>query len=171
METAKADAVKEFRASQTFIDSCAEYYGDGFEDFLKQVKSIYPPLDLSKVSMDDPLLSTPAGDTVLEGSNDFSESEADPKDDIVVLAQPIMDQPIIPLTPLVNPPNVEDLLSQDVQDPPPKGGEIPQDPSGLLNLAFLFPLYCKFNLISRQCLRPFCFFFWALFVKTSLYLW
>ena len=35
VETAKADAVKEFRASQTFIDACAKYYGDGFEDCLK----------------------------------------------------------------------------------------------------------------------------------------
>ena len=35
VETAKADAVKEFRASQTFVDSCADYYGDEFEDFLK----------------------------------------------------------------------------------------------------------------------------------------
>ena len=35
VETAKSDAMKEFRASQTFIDSYAEYYGDGFEDCLK----------------------------------------------------------------------------------------------------------------------------------------
>ena len=35
VETAKADAVKEFRASQTFVDSCADYHGDEFEDFLK----------------------------------------------------------------------------------------------------------------------------------------
>ena len=35
VETAKANAMKEFRASQTFIDSCAEHYGDGFEDCLK----------------------------------------------------------------------------------------------------------------------------------------
>ena len=55
VETAKADAMKEFKASQPFIDSCAIYYSDGFEDCLKQVKSIYPHLDLSKVTMDDPL--------------------------------------------------------------------------------------------------------------------
>ena len=35
VETAKADAVKEFKASQTFVDSCAEYYSDKFEDCLK----------------------------------------------------------------------------------------------------------------------------------------
>ena len=101
METAKADAVKEFRASQTLIDACAEYYGDGFEDCLKQVKSIYPYLDFSKVSMDDPLPSTPVGDTTLEENDDSTESEANPEDDsVVVLAQPAMDKLVVPLTPL-----------------------------------------------------------------------
>ena len=35
MEKAGADAVTEFKASQSFVDSCAEYYGTGFEDYLK----------------------------------------------------------------------------------------------------------------------------------------
>ena len=35
METAKVDAMKEFKDSQSFIDSCVVYYGDRFEDFLK----------------------------------------------------------------------------------------------------------------------------------------
>ena len=78
METTKVDVVKEFRASQTFVNSCAEYYGDGFEDCLKQVKSVYPYLDLSKVSMDAPLLLTPAGDATLEEDDNFTESEANP---------------------------------------------------------------------------------------------
>ena len=69
METARADAVKEFKASQPFIDSYSVYYGDGFENCLKQVKSIYPHLDLSKITMDDPLLSTPANDTILDETN------------------------------------------------------------------------------------------------------
>ena len=86
VEMARADAVKEFRASQTLIDACAEYYGDEFEDYIKQVKSIYPYLDLSKVSMDDHLPSTTIGNTILEESYDFIESEVDPKDDSVVLA-------------------------------------------------------------------------------------
>ena len=75
METAKADTVQEFRASQSFVDSCAKYYGDGFKDCFKQVKSIYPHLDLSKVSIDDPLSSTPAGDTTLEENDNSTESE------------------------------------------------------------------------------------------------
>ena len=55
METARADAVVEFKTTQSFIDSCTGYYGDEFKDCLKQVKSLYPHLDLSKVTMDDPL--------------------------------------------------------------------------------------------------------------------
>ena len=83
---ARADAIAKFKASQPFIDSCAVYYGDGFEDCLKQVKSVYPHLDLSKVTMDDPLPSTPASNTIFEEIDDSTESESDPKDDSVVLA-------------------------------------------------------------------------------------
>ena len=32
VEMARANAVTEFKASQPFIDSCAVYYRDGFED-------------------------------------------------------------------------------------------------------------------------------------------
>jgi len=108
VETAKANVVKEFRASQTFVDSCAEYYGDGFEDCLKQVKFVYPHLDFSKVSMDAPLPSTPAGDATLEENDDFIKSEANPKDDGVILAQPaVVDKPVILLTPSTNTPTKE----------------------------------------------------------------
>ena len=78
--------------------------------------------------MDDPLPSTPTGDTILEESDDSTEPEADPKDDSVDVAQLAVDQPVIPLTPSANPPNVEDPSTQDVQDLPPKGDKIPQDP-------------------------------------------
>ena len=64
VEMTRTNVVKEFKASQPFIDSCTIYYGDGFEDCLKQVKSIYPHLDLSKVTMDDPLPSTPTSNTI-----------------------------------------------------------------------------------------------------------
>jgi len=56
-----------FKALQPFIDACAVYYGDGFEDCLKQVKSVYPNLDLSKFTMDEPLPSAPVGDTIFGG--------------------------------------------------------------------------------------------------------
>ena len=110
----KADIVKEFRASQTFIDSSVEYYGDGFKDCLKQVKSIYPHLDLTKVSIEDPLPSTPIRDIILEKSDDSTKSKVNPKDDSVILAQPVVDQLTIPLTPSANPQNVEDPSTQDV---------------------------------------------------------
>ena len=35
VETARVDAITEFKASQPFIDTCAIYYGDGFKDCLK----------------------------------------------------------------------------------------------------------------------------------------
>ena len=53
-ETAGADAIQKFKASQSFIDSCADYYGIGFDDCLKQVASAFSELDLSRISMDVP---------------------------------------------------------------------------------------------------------------------
>ena len=128
VEMDRADVVAEFKASQPFIDACVVYYGDRFEDCLKQVKFVYPNLDLSKVTMDNPLLSTPTSNTIFEESDDSTESEANPKNDSVVLAQPAMDQPVIPLSPSTNPPNAENPHAQDVQELPPKGDENPQDP-------------------------------------------
>ena len=74
------------KESQAFIDSCTEYHGVGFEDCLKQVKSNYPHLDLVKVSMDDPLPTTPAGDAIPEETDDSTESEHDTQDDNIVIA-------------------------------------------------------------------------------------
>ena len=62
MDKAKADVVEEFRASQTFIDACSIYCGDGFEDCLEQVRSAYPNPDLSKITLDDLVLTTTRGD-------------------------------------------------------------------------------------------------------------
>ena len=68
VEMARADAVTNFKTLPLFTDACAVYYGDGCKDCLKQVRSVFPSLDLSKVTMDDPLLMTPAsGSTVSEG--------------------------------------------------------------------------------------------------------
>ena len=74
METVGTNVVREFKASQSFIDSCVEYYGTGFDDCLKQVASIFLELDLSGITMDDEGDSSP-------------ESNPPPKDDgVVVLA-------------------------------------------------------------------------------------
>ena len=90
VETAGTDAVQEFKASQSFIDSCAEYYGTEFDDCLKQVALVFPELDLSGITMDD------EGDASLE-------SNPPPKDDsVVVLTQPAANPP----TPASNPPIV-----------------------------------------------------------------
>ena len=35
VETARTDVVQKFKASQSFIDSCVDYYGTGFDDCLK----------------------------------------------------------------------------------------------------------------------------------------
>ena len=109
VETAKTDAVKEFKDSQAFVDSCAEYYGVGFEDCLKQVKSNYPDLDLAKVSMDAPMPTTPVGDAVPEETDDSTESNQDTQDDNIILAQPPLNPPIVPLTPSANPIAANDL--------------------------------------------------------------
>ena len=76
LQTAGADTVRDFKATQSFIDSCTEYYGTGFDDCLKQVASAFPELDLSGITMDD-------GD---DGSS-LPNPTLEP-DSVVVLAQP-----------------------------------------------------------------------------------
>ena len=127
VEIARAHTVNEFKASQPFIDSCVVYYGDRFEDCLKQIKSIYLHLDLSKVTMDDPLPSTLANDIIFEEADESTQSTQDPKDDSVVLAQFATDPPVTLLIPSAELPNVENLLAQEVQDPFSKNDENPQD--------------------------------------------
>ena len=107
METAKADAVTEFRDSLPFIDACGIYYGVGFEYGLKQVGSVYPDLDLSKVTFGDPMPTTPGGgDTIDEESDDSAHvEEQDPKDNGVVLAQPAPEGPVVASIPSVEDPS------------------------------------------------------------------
>jgi len=113
VETARAEAITEFKASWPFIDACTVYYGDEFENYLKQVRSVYLNLDLSKVSMDGPLPRTlVGGNTVSEETEDSTQLEWDPKDDSVVLAQPAIEGPVIP-------------LASSANDPPPKDARNP----------------------------------------------
>ena len=74
LQTAGADAIRDFKASQAFYDSCGEYYGTGFEDCLQQVASAYPELDLSGITMCD--------------GDDSLRQPTPRRDDSVVLAQP-----------------------------------------------------------------------------------
>ena len=84
VQTAGTDAVRDFKASQSFIDSCAEYYGTGFDDYLKQVGSAFPELDLYGITKDD-------------GDDGSPEPNLTPEDDgVVVLAQPAANPPPTP---------------------------------------------------------------------------
>ena len=98
-----ADAVRDFKAMQSFIDSCAEYYGTGFDDCLKQVALAFPELDLSGITMGD-------GD---DGSSEPNLTlEAD---SVVVLAHPAANPP----TPTSNTPAViVDVESQQADGRP-----------------------------------------------------
>ena len=110
MEKAKADVVAEFRASQSFINACTVYYDDEFKDCLKQVRSVHPNLDLSKISLDNPMpMTLVGGDTIDEESNDsIHTKEHVPKNDDVVIAQPALEGLVI-----ASVPSIEDLSTQD----------------------------------------------------------
>ena len=76
LQTAETDAIRDFKVSQSFIDSCARYYGTGFDDCLRQVASAFPELDLSGITMDD-------------GDDGSTQPNLTPEHDgSVVLAQP-----------------------------------------------------------------------------------
>ena len=93
-ETAGTDAVQKFKTSQSFIDSCADYYDTGFDDCLKQVASAFPELDLSGISMDAPEPVTPARDVAIEDDDVVLESQPSPVvDGGVILAQPTITPP------------------------------------------------------------------------------
>ena len=94
VETVGTDAVQKFKTSQSFIDSCADYYNTGFDDCLEQVASAFPELDLSGISMDTPELVTPARDVTTDDDDGVLESQPSPKvDSGVVLAQPAITPP------------------------------------------------------------------------------
>ena len=129
VKMARANAIKEFKASQPFIIAYVIYYGDGFEDCLKQVKSDYSNLDLSKVTMDDPLPTTPrCGDTISEEIDNSIEFERDLKDDKLVLAEPTIEGPVAPLAPANDPP-AHDAPKSTTQDAPNSTTQDTQDPT------------------------------------------
>ena len=103
VETAGTDTVQKFKTSQSFIVSCADYYGTGFDDCLKQVASAFPELDLFGISMDAPEPLTPARDVATNDDDGVLESQPSPKvDGGVVLAQPT----ITPLAPVSKTPEL-----------------------------------------------------------------
>ena len=131
---AGTDAIQKFNTSQSFINSCAEYYGIGFNDCLKQVALAFPELDLSGISMDAPKPMTPTRDVT---PNDDVVLESQPSlvaDGGVVLAQPA----ITPLTPVSNTPeptvDADGALLQ-------KSGGTPADVLDVWRLLYLLQEY------------------------------
>ena len=121
VETARIDVVQKFKISQSFINSCADYYGTSFDDCLKQVASAFPEMDLSGISMNTPELVTPARDIATEDDDVVLESQPSPVvNGGVVLAQPAITR----LTPVSKTPeltiDVDDALLQ-------KSGGTPAD--------------------------------------------
>ena len=89
VEMVGTNAVQKFKMSQSFIDSCTDYYGTGFDDCLKQVASAFPELDLFGISMDalEPVM--PTRNIITNDDDDILESQPSPKvDSGVILAQP-----------------------------------------------------------------------------------
>ena len=136
-EKAKANVVVEFRAQQYFIDVCAIYYGEGFDDCLKQVVPIYPNLDLSKISMDDIVPATLASDdTVNEETDDSTQTKHNLKDDDVVLTQYALERLVTPLVPSTEDPptndaenpsalNAQNPSTRDAENPSPQDAQNP----------------------------------------------
>ena len=81
VETAGTYAVQKLNTSQLFIDSCADYYVTGFDNYLKQVASTFLELDLSKITMDAPEPTTPVGNVVIDDDDGSPKSQLPPKDD------------------------------------------------------------------------------------------
>ena len=115
---AGTDAVQKFKTSQSFIDSCADYYDTSFDDCLKQVALAFPELDLSGISMDAPELVTPARDVATD-------------DDVVLESQPspVADGGIILAQPAISPPASVSKPSDPTADNTPlqEGGDTPAD--------------------------------------------
>ena len=65
IDKAKADTMAEFRVSQPFFDVCGAYYGDRFDECLKQVEATYSDLNLSQIIIDNTILPTPGERTPL----------------------------------------------------------------------------------------------------------
>ena len=120
-ETAGTNVVQKFKTSQSFIDSCADYYGTGFDDCLKQVASAFPELDLSGISMDAPEPVMPTRDVATEDDDVVLESQPSlVADGGIVLAQPATTPPASipkPSNPTIN---ADGASSQ-------KGGNTPAD--------------------------------------------
>ena len=125
VETVRTDAVQKFKTSQLFIDSCADYYDTGFDDYLKQVASAFPELHLSEITMDVPEPMTPVRNIVTDDDDGTPKSKLPPKDDgRIVLAQPAVNPPPAPVSKIP-------MVAVDADDPQPQknGGNLVDAPN------------------------------------------
>lgn len=101
MVKAKIDVVAEFRTSQPFLDECGVFYGNRFDDCLKQVASVYSDLDLSQVIVDDTVLLTlGVADDVSEETNDSART-IEEKVKSINAVQTIPEGPEAPVAPSI----------------------------------------------------------------------
>lgn len=61
-----------FEFPKPFFYACSAYYDDRFDYCLKQVRVVYPDLDLSQIIIDDIVSPTPSGEDAI--SNDTDDS-------------------------------------------------------------------------------------------------
>ena len=78
--------------------------------------------------MDAPLPTTPVGGAVPEETDDSTESDQATQGDGVILAQPAVNPPVVPLTSSDNPPAADNPLALDAPDLSLQFDEAPQDP-------------------------------------------
>ena len=67
----------EFRNSDGFLTELSDCYDNEFQECLRQVKSLYPDLDMSQVSLDN-VAQTPARTIDHEGTDEILEADPMP---------------------------------------------------------------------------------------------
>lgn len=66
--------------------------------------------------MDDPMPTTPVGDTIIDEDDDFAEFDLPPKDDNIVLAQLVANPPVSTSNPSIELLDMENLPAPDEVD-------------------------------------------------------
>ena len=82
LRQAKEEAIRKYRDSNAFLSELEESFAEGFDDALSQVKSSYPNLDMSHVSIETQAQST-AQLVLSESTEDLFVEDVD--DDAVIL--------------------------------------------------------------------------------------
>uniref|UniRef100_A0A7N2MDM9 Uncharacterized protein n=1 Tax=Quercus lobata TaxID=97700 RepID=A0A7N2MDM9_QUELO len=118
----KKGVISCLRKSNKTLSNEQDQYKDALRTFNKEVKSVYPHLDLSMISMDDLMPSTPAGDSIFKETDDSTQPEWDPKNNGVVLVQPAVEKPVTPVISSTAAQVAENPPTQDVQDLPKDDG-------------------------------------------------